>query len=440
MKEEWKVIPGHSCYEASNLGRIKDLSSEEIKQPVMNGGFLCLNVFDDHGKRYLAKVHRLVAMAFLDDPVSWKRVGHKDGNKTNNNINNLFWVHPKSAPKREIKFIKYKDVNFEIKMFADMCKISVGELNTKLSKGWSIEDCKLGLISFKGDGFTTETHWFPTKASKYAFEKDQKEKIKQKNKQEALNLKLRRENAYSATAWELRIKEHCEANGYTFDSVVGEAYNSKVTALCSKHGLFTRKVSQILYKTFKFCPGCIENQKEVMRKIADDQMIGKFKDSSSYPEGSTFKRNLERKDSNGKYKYWDVFCVRCNSTCCAHQSDIQRGYLSCECSKLSQTEGYINLIKDGDTPICLKFGISSNSNERLRMQICKNHVHIQNIGVWCFPDKESCRTAESECKKTLTCKVIDKLIMPDGFTETTYLYNLDAIVEIYVKYGGIKYT
>lgn len=46
--------------------------------------------------------------------------------------------------------------------------------------------------------------------------------------------------------------------------------------------------------------------------------------------------------------------------------------------------------------------------------------------------------AEAECKRELVCRILSKTEMPDGWTETTYCHNIEAIEAIYIKYGGTK--
>lgn len=47
----------------------------------------------ENGKQINVSVHRLVAMAFIDNPDSntYTEINHKDEDKTNNNVNNLEW-------------------------------------------------------------------------------------------------------------------------------------------------------------------------------------------------------------------------------------------------------------------------------------------------------------------------------------------------------------
>jgi hypothetical protein len=45
-----------------------------------------------NNKTYTKAVHRMVAETFLESPLERKEVNHIDGNKRNNNVNNLEWV------------------------------------------------------------------------------------------------------------------------------------------------------------------------------------------------------------------------------------------------------------------------------------------------------------------------------------------------------------
>lgn len=101
-QEIWKDVVGYEgLYQVSNLGRVKSLPvhrkvgwadyiSKEIilKQSVDRSGYLVVCLHKEK-VRHIAKVHRLVALAFLENPNNYRCVNHKDEDKTNNNVNNL---------------------------------------------------------------------------------------------------------------------------------------------------------------------------------------------------------------------------------------------------------------------------------------------------------------------------------------------------------------
>jgi hypothetical protein len=88
MEEIWKDIPGFEGYQASNLGRIKDLCTNKITIGTKtNKGYLNKSI---KGKMY--QVHRLILFAFKGLPQDNKVCDHIDRNPLNNNIENLRWV------------------------------------------------------------------------------------------------------------------------------------------------------------------------------------------------------------------------------------------------------------------------------------------------------------------------------------------------------------
>lgn len=93
MKEIWKDIKDfENLYQISNFGRVKSLKSNRIRKPyINNSGYFCIHLYDN--KKYkIQTIHRLVAETFIPNPNNLPEINHIDGDKSNNNSNNLEFV------------------------------------------------------------------------------------------------------------------------------------------------------------------------------------------------------------------------------------------------------------------------------------------------------------------------------------------------------------
>ena len=114
------------------------------------------------------------------------------------------------------------------------------------------------------------------------------------------------------------------------------------------------------------------------------------------------------------------------------------GRLSCRsCNNAEQKQAYINLLEDNDNIIAIKFGVATDTGVRVKQQNYKSVYNIRNHSTYVFPTASACRQAETRCKQFLICGVIPKDEMLDGYTETTWAYNIDKVIEIYEDCGGI---
>ena len=105
MKENWKDIKGYEgLYQCSTYGNIRSLDryvyelsgkkqfrKGQIIVPRKNkNGYLQLTL-NKNAKRKMVYVHRIVAETFIENSNNNLVVNHKDGNKLNNNVDNLEW-------------------------------------------------------------------------------------------------------------------------------------------------------------------------------------------------------------------------------------------------------------------------------------------------------------------------------------------------------------
>lgn len=91
MKEKWKVVEGFSKYLISNTGRVKNIVKLRDLRFYNCNGYSKIELINDNSKDKKVFVHRLVALNFIPNPSNKPQVNHIDGDKNNNNIENLEW-------------------------------------------------------------------------------------------------------------------------------------------------------------------------------------------------------------------------------------------------------------------------------------------------------------------------------------------------------------
>lgn len=78
-------------YKLSEKGMIYNRFMRVLTQYTDKDGYKYV-VVRHNKKRNKYLVHRLIAENYIDNPNKFPQVNHKDGNKSNNNIDNLEWV------------------------------------------------------------------------------------------------------------------------------------------------------------------------------------------------------------------------------------------------------------------------------------------------------------------------------------------------------------
>ena len=92
--EIYKDIEGYEgLYQITSWGRVYAVDRDKFVNPEETSkGYLRVDLYKKNGMRKHFKVHRLVAKAFIANPLNKPQVNHIDGNKQNNSFTNLEWV------------------------------------------------------------------------------------------------------------------------------------------------------------------------------------------------------------------------------------------------------------------------------------------------------------------------------------------------------------
>lgn len=108
MEEVWKDIKGYEgLYQISTNGRVKSLlkvtkfgnrlkvNEEMILKPALGKRGYYVVSLNHNGKSKTFTIHRLIAEAFIPNPLNKKFIDHINTIKTDNRIENLRWVTSK---------------------------------------------------------------------------------------------------------------------------------------------------------------------------------------------------------------------------------------------------------------------------------------------------------------------------------------------------------
>ena len=155
MSEIWKNVPieGYENYKVSNKGNIKNSKNILLKPRLKPSGNLEVT-FSVNKKYRTIIISNLVAMTFIPNSNEKKHVKHIDGNKENNNLENLEWCNYHENVNEEDIFIKKTDKTIE--NIEDKDKIIIEDIYTIEWKSVNIENVEHYIVSNKGDVINTK--------------------------------------------------------------------------------------------------------------------------------------------------------------------------------------------------------------------------------------------------------------------------------------------
>ena len=150
--EVWKPVVGYEqYYQISNKGRVKSLykngKTKILRPKQRRDGYYIVSLANRKGGIKYAAIHRLVGKAFIPNINNYPQINHKDGIKTNNNVENLEWCTKSQNMrhaydiglsswqhnfKSELMFILNRRYEFTQKEIADLVGCHVGTVERRI--------------------------------------------------------------------------------------------------------------------------------------------------------------------------------------------------------------------------------------------------------------------------------------------------------------------
>ena len=149
--ELWIDVPGYeNLYKVSSYGRIYSEFKNKLLKPENVNGYLRVTLCKNKSEHKRFFVHRIVASAFLDNPMNLPFINHKNQLRTDNNVSNLEWcdsVYNNNYADRTIKAAKSKSLpilQFDLhdKLIQEWSSAKEAEIELGISRGRICNVCK----------------------------------------------------------------------------------------------------------------------------------------------------------------------------------------------------------------------------------------------------------------------------------------------------------
>ena len=90
--KKYLVSEKGEVYSTQLLGNQSQARLRKLRPSKHKSGYLYVTLSDNEGNKRKIFVHRIVALTYIDNPQNKEFVNHIDGDKMNNNVDNLEWV------------------------------------------------------------------------------------------------------------------------------------------------------------------------------------------------------------------------------------------------------------------------------------------------------------------------------------------------------------
>ncbi len=134
------------CYPITREGDVYSKYKDKVTWKKMakrkkNNGYLIVSLRDNYGIKYTFNIHRLVAETYIPNPHNKPCVGHKDNNRENNRVENLYWCTHKENTQQCIKDGRFNIPNLKLseESINEMIRdYENGMTNTKIKAKYNI--------------------------------------------------------------------------------------------------------------------------------------------------------------------------------------------------------------------------------------------------------------------------------------------------------------